>query len=283
MADDYIRLLLLGDVIGKPGRRAVKRFLSARRAEPLAPHLIIANGENAAHGFGLTEKIVNEFLSMGIDIISGGNHTFDKKEIFDFIDNYPNVLRPANYPPGTGGQGVYVADVNGFRIAVLSLLGRVFMEPLASPFLTADQIVSDLAGHADAVIVDFHAEATAEKVAMGWYLDGRVAAVVGTHTHVQTADERILPGGLAYITDIGCCGPLNGVIGMELKGVFRRLVEQLPSRLEIAGGPAAVNGVTITIDPGTGKAVSIVRESFKESEGDFQDDTEAAGDDDGEC
>lgn len=283
MADDYIRLLLLGDVIGKPGRRAVKRFLSTRRAEPLAPHLIIANGENAAHGFGLTEKIVNEFFSMGIDIISGGNHTFDKKEIFDFIDDYPKVLRPANYPPGTGGQGVYVADVNGFRIAVLSLLGRVFMEPLASPFLTADQIISDLAGKADAVIVDFHAEATAEKVAMGWYLDGRATAVVGTHTHVQTSDERVLPGGLAYITDIGCCGPLNGVIGMELKGVFRRLVEQLPSRLEIAGGPAAVNGVTITIDPETGKAVSIVRESFRESDGDFPDETEDAGDDDGEC
>ncbi|MBZ0190001.1 MAG: TIGR00282 family metallophosphoesterase, partial [Candidatus Obscuribacterales bacterium] len=246
--------------------------IEERKKTEQAPDLIIANGENAAHGFGLTEKIVTEFVAMGIDIISGGNHTFDRKDIFDFIDRYPFVLRPANYPQGTPGTGLFIASVNGFRIAVLSLLGRVFMEPLDSPFLIADRIISQI--EADAIIVDFHAEATAEKVALGWYLDGRVAAVVGTHTHVQTADERILPGGCAYITDAGCCGPRDGVIGMDRQMVLRRLVEQLPTRLELASGIAMLNGVSLLIDASSGKATGIERERFIEkSEFDKRQDT----------
>jgi len=259
----HISVLFFGDVIGKPGRRVVTDYL--RRVDP-KPHLIIANVENIAHGFGVTEKNLEELSQAGVQIFSGGNHTFDRREIFDFIDRQERLLRPANYPEGTPGRGWCLIDVGPAKVAVINLMGRVFMEPLVSPFLLADQIIEQVSQETNLIIVDMHAEATAEKVAMGWYLNGKVSAVLGTHTHVQTADERILPGGTAYITDAGCCGPADGVIGMERSGAFRKMIKQLPSRLEVAPGPAMLNGVSLTLNLIDGHAVSIARIHWREED-----------------
>ncbi len=256
-----ITILFLGDVIGKPGRSIIKKYLSEN---PAIADVVIANVENVAHGFGVTEGHLAELKTMGIEAFTGGNHTFDRKEIFDFIDKEPRLIRPANYPEGTPGLGYCFIEVGQIKLAVLNLMGRVFMEPLRSPFLVSDQLLPLLSKETNLIVVDIHAEATAEKVAMGWYLDGRVSAVLGSHTHVQTADERILPAGTAYITDVGCCGPYNGVIGMAKEGVFRRLIEQLPARLEIAEGEAMLNGAKVTIDVASGKATAIERIQFRE-------------------
>lgn len=259
-----ITILFLGDVVGKPGRRAVAKYLASNGK----PHVdvVVVNAENMAHGFGMTELNVKELLEAGADVLTGGNHTFDRKEVFSFMPQYPNVLRPANYPEGTAGHGLYLHTIGGTKIAIINLLGRVFMDPLRSPFHVADELVAIARSETNLIFVDMHAEASAEKVAMGWYLDGRVSAVVGTHTHVQTADERILPKGTAYITDAGCCGPVNSVIGMDLHAVFRRLVEQLPARFEVAEGPAQVCGVVVRIDKATGNAISIERVRYAEPE-----------------
>lgn len=251
-----ITVLVLGDIIGKPGRQIVKRYLEKACAKP---DLVIANVENAAHGFGVTEDNLSELRSAGVMAFTGGNHTFDRKEIFEFISRQELFIRPANYPEGTPGNGYCLVDVKGHQLAIVNLLGRVFMEPLGSPFAKADELVPVIRSRTNLIIVDFHAEATAEKMALGFYLDGKVSAVLGTHTHVQTADERILINGTAYITDIGCCGPYNSVIGMELEGVFRRLVKQLPSRFEVASGPAMLNGVVVTLNAVDGKALFIER------------------------
>jgi len=256
-----ITILFLGDIIGKPGRAIVKRYLHEASAKP---DLVIANVENAAHGFGVTREHLVELKEAGVHVFTGGNHTFDRKEIFDFIESEKNFVRPANYPPGTPGQGTCLIEVAGIKVAILNLMGRVFMEPLLSPFLVADEQIARLKQDTSLIIVDVHAEATAEKVALGWYLDGRVSAVLGTHTHIQTADERILPGHTAYITDVGCCGPYNGVIGMDQESVFRRLIKQLPSRLEVAKGPAMLNGVLLKLDSVSGFAMSIERVRFLE-------------------
>lgn len=257
-----IKILFFGDIIGKPGRRALCSYLKTARTNA---DLIIANVENAAHGFGVQEPHLVELEEAGVQIFTGGNHTFDRKEIFDFIDNRPNLLRPANYPEGTPGRGHQIIEAAGIKVGILNLHGRVFMEPLMSPFLVADKIIEELQKETKIIFVDMHAEATAEKVAMGFYLDGRVSVVVGTHTHVQTADERILPKGTAYLTDTGCCGPINSVIGMNIEGVFRKLIKQLPTRFEVAEGPAAVCGVLTEIDTNTGKAIKIERVRFEES------------------
>ncbi|MBY0360230.1 MAG: TIGR00282 family metallophosphoesterase [Candidatus Obscuribacterales bacterium] len=251
-----VKILFFGDIIGKPGRRGLCSFLKTQTTKA---DLIIANVENAAHGFGVQEQHLSELEAAGIQVFTGGNHTFDRKEIFDFIDSKENLLRPANYPEGTPGKGYAIFEAAGVKIAVLNLHGRVFMEPLLSPFTVADKILAEIESQTRIIFVDMHAEATAEKMALGWYLDGRVSAVVGTHTHVQTADERILPKGTAYLTDTGACGPVNSVIGMSLEGVFRRLIQQLPSRLEVADGPAAVNAVLVEIDCTSGKALAIER------------------------
>lgn len=257
-----IRVLFLGDVIGKPGRRVIKQFLSTHAPQA---DLIIANAENAAHGFGTTESNLQELREAGVQAFTGGNHTFDRKEIFEFIDQQQNVIRPANYPEGTPGVGACVVETaRGVKVGLINVLGRVFMEPLESPFLVAEKLVEKLSAETNIIIVDIHAEATAEKIALALYLDGRVSAVVGTHTHVQTADERILPKGTAFLTDAGCCGPANGVIGMDQAAVFRRMVKQLPSRFEVAEGPAMVNGVIFEIDKISGKATSVERVQFKE-------------------
>jgi len=257
-----ISVLFLGDVIGKPGRRVIKQYLAGHAPKA---DLIIANAENAAHGFGTTEGNLQELRDAGVQAFTGGNHTFDRKEIFEFIDQQQNVIRPANYPDGTPGLGSCIVEIaGGIKVGLINLLGRVFMEPLESPFLVAEKLIEKLSAETNIIIVDMHAEATAEKIALGLYLDGRVSAVVGTHTHVQTADERILPKGTAFLTDAGCCGPANGVIGMDQVAVFRRMVKQLPSRFEVADGPAMVNGVIFDIDKTTGKATGIRRVQFKE-------------------
>ena len=271
-----LNILFLGDIIGKPGRRVVKAFLEQYRRQY---NVIIANVENVAHGSGIAETNLVELKEAGVQIFTGGNHTFDRKEIFDFIDREEKLVRPANYPEGTPGIGyrLFKIDQTTTCLGVLNIMGRVFMEPLASPFIVADQIVAELAKHTKLIFVDFHAEATAEKVAMGWHLDGRVSAVIGTHTHVQTADERILPQGTAYITDAGCCGPRDGIIGMDKATVYRRLIKQLPTRLEVAPGPARLCGISLSLDSSTGKAVSIERVQYIEAEdsviaGDLKDD-----------
>jgi 2',3'-cyclic-nucleotide 2'-phosphodiesterase len=259
-----LKIVFLGDVIGKPGRRALISYLKNHCS---GADVIIANTENVAHGFGIQEQHVTEMRDAGVMVCTGGNHTFDRREIFDFIDNYPFLLRPANYPEGTPGKGHLVLNIGYCKIGVINLQGRVFMDPLRSPFLVADELIKELQKETNIILVDLHAEATAEKMAMGWYLDGRVSAVIGTHTHVQTADERILPKGTAYLTDAGACGPMKGVIGMHLEGVFRRMIQQLPSRFEIADGPAAVCGVEIMVDMSSGKAVGISRIRFEEHAG----------------
>lgn len=261
---DTLNILFFGDIIGKPGRRALVDYLKSVRSEA---DLVIANAENAAHGFGVQESHVKELSEAGVMVFSGGNHTFDRREIFDFIDSYPNLLRPANYPEGTPGRGHLLLDLPDCKVGIINLHGRVFMEPLRSPFLVADELVAELSKETSIIFVDIHAEATAEKMAMGWHLDGRVSAVVGTHTHVQTADERILPGGTAYLTDAGACGPVNGVIGMRFEGVYRRMIQQLPSRFEVAEGPAAVCGVKVVVDKASGRALSISRLRYEETQG----------------
>ncbi len=256
-----ISILFLGDVIGKPGRSIVKHYLDALDNKP---DLIIANVENAAHGFGVAQNNLSELKEIGISVFTGGNHTFDRKEIFDFIDQEPYLLRPANYPETTPGRGFCFAPVKDKQVAILNLMGRVFMEPLRSPFLVADELLPEISKKTNIIIIDMHAEATAEKVAMGLYLDGRVSAVLGTHTHVQTADERILAKGTAYLTDLGCCGPTDGVIGMDKQAVFRRMIDQLPARFEVAAGPSALHGAQLIIDSQTGKAISIQRVQYHE-------------------
>jgi hypothetical protein len=261
-AADTIEILFLGDVIGSPGRRVVTEYLNSLEKKP---QLVIANVENAAHGFGVTEKILVELESVGVEIFTGGNHTFDRKEIFDFIDRYPNLLRPANYPADTPGAGWCITEVAGLKIAVINLMGRAFMMPLESPFVVADRLVEEISHQAKTIIVDMHAEATAEKNAMGVYLDGRVTAVVGSHTHIQTADERLLPGGTAFITDAGACGPVNGVIGMDKEAVLKRFIQQLPMKFEVAKGPAMLHGIKLVVDRETGAAREIARVQYRES------------------
>jgi len=265
-----LTILFLGDIIGKPGRAVVKKYLQHLRSqseladgsERAFQNFIVANVENAAHGFGVTRENLTELREAGVDVFSGGNHTFDRKEIFSFISEEQYLLRPSNYPDGTPGRGHCLLEKDGYTLAVINVMGRVFMEPLGSPFLVAETLVQELRAHTPIILVDMHAEATAEKVALGWYLDGQVTAVVGTHTHVQTADERLLHKGTAFITDAGCCGPTDGVIGMAQDGVFRRMIKQLPSRFEIAPGPCAACGVLITVDAATGQASAIERVRF---------------------
>ncbi len=254
-----MRLLFIGDIVGRPGRRALKENLHNLQRE-LDIDFVVANGENAAGGNGITREVARELLAGGIDVITMGNHVWDHKEIFDLIEQERRILRPANYPPGVPGEGfnVYEAGRKG-RVAVLNLAGRVFMPELDCPFRRADQLLAELGGLTRVVLVDFHAEATSEKMAMGWYLAGRVSAVCGTHTHVQTADERILPGGTAYITDVGMTGPRDSVIGVKKELVLSKFLTQLPRRFEVASGPYQFNAVVIDIDDETGEAREIRR------------------------
>jgi hypothetical protein len=250
-----MNLLLIGDVVGKPGRRAVAALLPALRRE-LALDFVVANGENAAAGFGLTEATARELFEAGVDVITSGNHIWDQKEIVPVLDGELAILRPYNYPAGAPGRGLI--ERNG--VAVLNLQGRTFMLDIDDPFRAADAALTSLPADA-LVVVDMHAEATSEKVAMGRYLDGRVAAVLGTHTHVPTADTRLLPGGTAYVTDTGMVGPADSVIGNEIDAVLERFLTGVPVRLPVAGKSRAVqfNAVLVEIDRSTRRATAIRR------------------------
>lgn len=257
MGSPEFRILFVADVVGRPGRRAVAALLPGLRQE-LEPDLVIVNGENSAGGFGLTSKTVAELLRAGADVITTGNHVYDQREFVGEILEEPNVVRPANYPPGAPGRGHLVRAVDGESVLILNLMGRLFLNDIDDPFRTADAILAQNPGVRIA-LCDMHGEATSEKVAMGWYLDGRVSAVVGTHTHVPTADHRILTGGTAYVTDVGMVGPRDGVIGMDRGAVLARFLTGVPHRFEVAEGPVTFNSVLITISRLTGQATSIQR------------------------
>lgn len=221
------------------------------------PHFIIVNGENAAGGRGITAKIANEFFSWGIDAITMGNHTWDNKEIFNFIDDETRIVRPANFPQGTPGRGFIIIEKDGKKLAVINLMGRTFMNPLECPFVKAEEIIQHIQGKCNSILIDFHAEATSEKQALGWYLDGKVSVVLGTHTHVQTNDERILPGGTAYLTDVGMVGTEDSILGMEKEAVLRKFITQMPVRFQVANGKWMFHGLFIDIDEQTGKTKRI--------------------------
>lgn len=258
-------VLFLGDIIGNPGRKCIEKGLSILVEEEKAD-VIIANGENAAGGIGITPEISDYLLNLGIDVITSGNHIYKKKEIFDYLEKEPRLLKPANYPPDTPGNGVYIFSnkkTNSLEVAVFNLCGRVFIDNFDCPFRAADKIISFISQKTPIIILDFHAEVTSEKMAMGWYLDGRVSAVIGTHTHVQTADERVLPKGTAYISDVGMCGPRNSVIGVKKEIIVERFINMLPQRFNVADSDNWINGAVIDIDEKSGKANSIKRISKK--------------------
>jgi len=255
-----IKILFIGDIFGRPGRNTVANLLPELLNNKGTFDLIIANGENAAGGMGITPKIANTFLEWGIDVITTGNHVWSQKEIIDYFGKQPKILRPANYPPGIPGKGVLITQMkNGLKAAVINIAGQLFMENSDNPFHTATKILEELKHETNIIIVDFHAEATSEKIAMGWYLDGKVSAVIGTHTHVQTADERILPKGTAYITDVGMTGPYDSVIGMDIETVIYRFTTMMPKSLKVAKGNTIFSGLLIEVDANTGKSVSIER------------------------
>lgn len=251
-----MKILFIGDIVGQPGRRIVREVLPDLVAEH-APELILANGENAAAGFGITPALVDELVDLGIEVLTSGNHIWDRKEIVPYLAEHGDgrLLRPANYPNGTPGRGVYLGRTRGgVPYAVLNLQGRVFMSSLDCPFRAADSLLAGIPAEVKVRIVDMHAEATSEKVAMGWYLDGRVTAVIGTHTHIPTADERVLPAGTAYITDLGMTGPYDSVIGIEKRTVIEKFRRQMPARFEVARGDVRLCAVLIDADPESGRA-----------------------------
>ena len=253
-----MNILMVGDVYGEPGRAAVQKLLPRLRQEH-AIDLAVVNVENAAGGFGVTPPIARTFLDQGVDVMTSGNHIWDKKDVIEYITRENLLLRPANFPAGTPGVGYVTVKAGPYRVAVLNLMGRVFMNPIDCPFRKADEVLPELRRETPIVLVDMHAEATSESLAMGWYLDGRASAVVGTHRHVQTADERVLPGGTAYITDLGLTGPTDGIIGVDRAQILQRFLTQMPIRFETARGPAALQGAVITVDPDSGRASSIRR------------------------
>ena len=259
-----MKILFIGDIFGKPGRTIVRERIKELVRENSAD-LIIANGENSAAGFGITPALAEELFDLGIDVITTGNHVWDKREIIEYFDVMKGnpqdpahrLLRPANYPPDMPGWGHYEGQKNGVPYAVINLQGRVFMVSNDDPFRTADALLKEI--KAKVIFVDIHAEATSEKVAMGWYLDGRVTAVVGTHTHIPTADQRVLPGGTAYITDVGMTGPYDGVIGVQKDLVLGKFLSNMPVRFEPATGDERLCGVVVDCDETTGRARDIKR------------------------
>ncbi|HZL97553.1 MAG TPA: TIGR00282 family metallophosphoesterase [Terriglobales bacterium] len=257
-------VLFFGDVVGKPGRKAVAEFLSRLRGVRDVD-LVIANGENAAGGMGLTDSVVRELFEAGVDVLTGGNHVWDKKEGIPLVRAGERILRPANYPPGVDGRGWGVfRGRSGTPYAVVSLIGRVFMGSYDCPFRWADAALPGIRREAVCVVVDFHAEATSEKRALALYLDGRVSAIAGTHTHVQTSDASVLPGGTGCITDAGMCGPAGSIIGMDPKTVLRRFLLQVPVRFDVASGEPEASGVFFDLDPETGRCVAV--QAFRISE-----------------
>ena len=258
-----MKILFIGDVVGSPGRKIVHDRLADILAQKKID-LCIANGENSASGFGITPRLAEEFFASGVEVITGGNHVWDRKEILDFFPHEPRLIRPANFPNGSPGKGFYVGRArNGAGFAVMNLQGRTFMVALDDPFRAAERELAQIPQDVKVIIVDMHAEATSEKQAMGWFLAGKVSAVLGTHTHVATADERILPGGTAYITDVGMTGPHDSVIGMDKQGVLQRFLDQMPAKFAVAEGDVQMNTVLLVVDESTGRAESIERMKFR--------------------
>jgi metallophosphoesterase (TIGR00282 family) len=253
-----MRVLMVGDVVGKPGRQLTQELVPRLKSD-YSIDFVIVNGENSAGGIGITPDIAMGMLRHDINVITLGNHAWGKRDIFPFLDEEPRLLRPDNYPPGAPGRGWGVYTSPGGPIGVVSLQGRTFMEPVDDPFRAIDAILDNLHKRTRMIFIDFHAEATSEKQAFGWHVDGRASAVVGTHTHIQTADERILPGGTAYLTDVGMTGPVDSVIGMKRDIVLPRFLSGLPARFEVAEGEAQLCGVMVDIDPLTGRATAIQR------------------------
>ena len=254
-----MNILFIGDIVGNPGREAVKALLPGLKKE-LNLDFVIANAENAAGGSGITPRVAQELFNSGIEVLTSGDHIWKRSEVLDIIDKDGRVLRPANFPEGAPGRGAGVFKTqNGFKVAVVNVQGRVFMEALECPFKASRRLIEELSKEAKVIIVDIHAEATSEKVALGWYLDGLASAVLGTHTHIQTADERILPSGCAYITDVGMVGPMDSVIGRRVEDVLSRFITAVPTRFEVAKDNIQLHGVVLDIDEETGKARSIAR------------------------
>jgi len=257
-----VRILFIGDIFGKPGRDLVRRGVG-----PLVEHhqidLVIANAENAASGSGITRELGDQILGYGVDVMTSGNHIWSKREALDYIGAETRLLRPANFPAGAPGNGSYLArSADGRTAGVINIMGRVFMQPVDDPFAVVRREIDALQSRAKVIVVDFHAEATSEKAAMGWYLDGKVTAVIGTHTHVQTADERILPKGTAYLTDVGMTGPHDSIIGVDVEPALNRFLTGMPSRFEPATENPRLNAVVIEADEKTGRAVDIERLSY---------------------
>jgi metallophosphoesterase (TIGR00282 family) len=259
-------ILFIGDIVGRPGRDLVQKGLRAL-LEHYDVDVTIANAENAAAGFGLTRDIGETLLDWGVDVMTSGNHIWDKKEVLEYIGVEPRLLRPANYPAGVPGRGSCIAQTrDGRSVGVINVMGRVFMAPLDDPFAVALREIEAVRHRARIILVDVHAEATSEKIAMGWHLDGRVTAVIGTHTHVQTADERVLPGGTAYLTDAGMTGPHDSIIGMEKEPSLARFLNGMPAKFEPASGNPRLNGAVIEADDKTGRATKIIRISYSAEE-----------------
>ena len=254
-----MRLLFIGDIVGKPGRKAVRYFLPRLR-DTLDLDFIIANGENMAGGSGVTPSTATEVFEAGVDVMTCGDHLWDKREVVSLLNNEPKFVRPENYPEGTPGQGYCVRQVNNLPpIGVLNLQGQTFMKPIENPFFAADAAVAKLKLKTNIIFVDMHAETTSEKIAMGRFLDGRVSALVGTHTHVQTADEQIFPGGTAFLCDAGCTGPQESILGREIEPIIQRFLTHQPQRFGVASRRVTLNGALIDVDESTGKANSIKR------------------------
>ncbi|WP_163469828.1 TIGR00282 family metallophosphoesterase [Fusobacterium sp. IOR10] len=252
-----MRVLVVGDIVGRPGRKTFEKYVRNFKEKY---DFIVANGENSAAGFGITSKIAEEFYALGVDVITSGNHIWDKKEIYTYLEGTDRLLRPLNYPKGVPGKGyTIVKSRSGIKVGVVSLQGRVFMPPTDCPFTRFSEVIEEIKRECKIIIVDFHAEATSEKIAMGRYFDGKISVLYGTHTHVQTADEKILLEGTGYISDVGMTGSDNGVIGMDAKSIIPKFIECLPQRFEIANGKERLNGLDIEIDEETGECTRIDR------------------------
>lgn len=261
-----MNILFVGDIVGRPGRELIRKGLRTL-VDRYSLDLVIANAENSAAGFGVTKDIGDTLLEWGVDVMTSGNHIWDKKEAIEYIAGEPRLLRPANYPAGVPGRGTYVARTgDGRAVGVINVMGRVFMLNIDDPFAVVLREIENIRHQTRVIIVDFHAEATSEKVAMGWYLDGKVTAVIGTHTHVQTADERVLPNGTAYLTDAGMTGPHDSIIGMEKEPSLARFLTAMPSKFEPATGNPRLNGLVIEADDKTGRATGVTRISYSERE-----------------
>lgn len=260
-----MNVLFVGDIVGNVGRSALKQVLPALKSK-YNPHIIVVNGENAAAGRGITRAIATDFFEWGVHGITLGNHTWDNKDLFQWIDDEPRLVRPANFPEGAPGQGMAIIKGNGKQLAIINLQGRTFLPPIDCPFRKADELIEQASKSTKNIFVDFHAEATSEKIAMGWYLDGKASVVVGTHTHVQTNDETILPQGTAYITDVGMVGSKEGVLGMERSAVLHKFLTQLPARFVVDEGNWHLHAVSVQIDDSTGKATKIEKIRLTENE-----------------